>query len=283
MVDVRAEMGDQHVGPEPGDGRHDDPLDRAQERLAPGERRERDVDRRPQPGSGAALGHAAGSREDVLAVFVDGDGEHARVVVEEPLHAVAVVGVDIDVCDALGAGVEERSDREGAVVVDAEPGGTVGERVMKPRRGGAVDGVGRAAGDEVGGGQRGPADAECGFVHPRPGGGVAAGRKPPLAGLPRRGELRVGAVAAHRGHVGRRVDELYLLRLGGLRRDDGHILAGQQAVGVDQVNAEPPADRSFDVVARVVRLQVRSRRRRRCSSRHHLKRSIRGACRSSPR
>ena len=59
------------------------------------------------------------------------DREHPRVVVEGRLHPVAVVDVDVDVGDALGAIGEQPGDRDRWVVVDAETAGLIGHRVMQ--------------------------------------------------------------------------------------------------------------------------------------------------------
>ena len=67
-----------------------------------------------------------------MAGLVDGDGQHPRVVPEDPLDAVAVVDVDVDVRHALDAGVEQGLDADGDVVVDAEAAGAVGHRVVQP-------------------------------------------------------------------------------------------------------------------------------------------------------
>ena len=45
-------------------------------------------------------------------------------------HAVAVVGVDVDVCHALDPVVEQPADRDPHVVVDAEARSPVGHRVV---------------------------------------------------------------------------------------------------------------------------------------------------------
>ena len=73
----------------------------------------------------------AGAGEQHLAGLVERDGEHPRVVPEDPLDAVAVVDVDVDVRDPLGALVEQVLDADRDVVVDAEAAGPVGHPVVE--------------------------------------------------------------------------------------------------------------------------------------------------------
>jgi hypothetical protein len=76
-------------------------------------------------------------------------------VPEDPLDAVAVMDVHVDVGDLAGAGVPQRPDREGHVVVHAEPAGPVGHRVVQAA--GEVHAVTGLAGPDGEG--RGPAAA----------------------------------------------------------------------------------------------------------------------------
>lgn len=69
--------------------------------------------------------------EEVEAGLVDGDSEHAGIVPEDALDAVAVVGVEVEVGDAGGALVEEPLDGDGGVVVHAKAGHGIRERVVK--------------------------------------------------------------------------------------------------------------------------------------------------------
>ena len=86
--------------------------------------RERDVDRAAlaRPVRPQSRGEA-GAREQHLAGLVQRDRQHPGVVPEDPLHAVAVVDVDVDVRDPLGALVQQVLDAHGDVVVDAEAAG----------------------------------------------------------------------------------------------------------------------------------------------------------------
>jgi hypothetical protein len=61
-----------------------------------------------------------GTREQGERRLVHADGEHAWVVVEGGLDAVAVVHVEVDVGDALVTLPEQPRDRDGRVVEHAE-------------------------------------------------------------------------------------------------------------------------------------------------------------------
>src|SRR5690606_29201264 len=87
----------------------------------------------------ARLVREARAGEERPRRLVDADGQHAGVVVEGGLDAVAVVDVDVDVGDALGAVLQQPRDRDGGVVVDAEPAGGAGQRVVQAA--GDVEGV----------------------------------------------------------------------------------------------------------------------------------------------
>ena len=63
--------------------------------------------------------------------LVQADREHPRIVVEDGLHAVAVVHVDVDVRDPLRTQVEQPRDRDRRVVVDAEAGRARRHRVVQ--------------------------------------------------------------------------------------------------------------------------------------------------------
>ena len=64
-----------------------------------------------------------GTGEQARRVLVQADRQDARVVPERRLHPVAVVHVDVDVRDPLGALAEQPRDRDRGVVVDAEAAG----------------------------------------------------------------------------------------------------------------------------------------------------------------
>src|SRR3546814_8138040 len=83
-----------------------------------------------------AVVHASGSGANFSAlhrpasVLVDRQGEDARVVVKGVLHAVAVVGVDVEVEDVPKAAIEEGENGEHRVVEIAETARAVGAAVM---------------------------------------------------------------------------------------------------------------------------------------------------------
>ena len=106
-------------------------VDRAQPGGVAGAGRQRDVGDRAARRRAADVGRPAGAREEVPAALVHRDREHPRVVPEHPLDAVAVVHVDVDVGDPLGAVVEQPLDADGDVVVDAEAGRVAAHRVVQ--------------------------------------------------------------------------------------------------------------------------------------------------------
>ena len=80
----------------------------------------------------AGVAGEPGAGEERPPALVQRDGEHARVVPEDPLDAVAVVHVDVDVGHPLRAVVQQPLDADGDVVVDAEARGVAGHRVVQP-------------------------------------------------------------------------------------------------------------------------------------------------------
>ena len=274
MVRVGAVLGHDHVGLEVQHRGGDDLLDRPQVGAVAGVGRQRHVDRGALGRADAALGDAAGAREQVAAGLVDRARQHPRLLEEDPLGAVAVVDVDVDVGDALGAGVEQRLDRDGGVVVDAEARGAVGDRVVQA-----------AAGDE---GLVGPplphghrprhrraADRGGRLVHARERRGVAARGEAPLAGLPGRGQRRVrrcsGAPPRRRPARGPARSSASVAGVGATGRTSG---CSVEPVRPDQVDRElAPQRRHRVVVAEVVRgpalgVDERGRHGRNLSDRH---------------
>lgn len=146
---VDAELGDKEVGAEAGDqGRHD-LAEGPEVRIVGGVGREGDVDAVAGAVTAAALADEAGTGKEGAAVLVEGDGEHAAVVVEGVLDAVAVVNVDVDVGDAQPL-AEQPLYGDGGVVEDAEAGGEVRAAVVEAAAVAEGD-VAVAAGKEVGG------------------------------------------------------------------------------------------------------------------------------------
>ena len=74
------------------------------------------------PGAAGLVGEA-GAGEQGQRGLVQADREHPRVVVEDRLHAVAVVHVDVHIGDPLARRGRAAGDGHRRVVVDAEPGG----------------------------------------------------------------------------------------------------------------------------------------------------------------
>ena len=95
--------------------------DRAHPPVGRGAGGQGDVDRGARGGGPAGVLHESGAREQPLAGLVDGQGDRARLVPQRTLHAVAMVDVDIDVHHPLLARLQSAADREGGVVIDAEP------------------------------------------------------------------------------------------------------------------------------------------------------------------
>jgi hypothetical protein len=131
----------------------------------PGAGRKRDVDRGPLGLRSADLGGSPGAGEQGIRVLVQADGQHPRVIPERRLHSVTVMGVHVDVGDPLRALAQQPRDRDGRVVVDAEPAGVPGHRVVQAAgdtdpmlRGRSPDGPGR--------GQRGSRHHGGCLMHP---------------------------------------------------------------------------------------------------------------------
>ena len=59
------------------------------------------------------------------------DRQYPRVVPEGRLHAIAVVDVNVDIGDSLGALLEEPGDRDRRIVVDAEAAGVAAHGVVQ--------------------------------------------------------------------------------------------------------------------------------------------------------
>jgi hypothetical protein len=106
--------------------------------------------------------HASGSWPKGSAVLMDATRKHLRIFVEDPLHSVSVMDIDIDVGDPFERFAEDRTgDR--AIVKDAEAAGAVGKRVVEA----AADAVSNwsAVGDGTGGGRRGAHIGARGLKH----------------------------------------------------------------------------------------------------------------------
>jgi len=103
------------------------------------ERRDRSIFKSPEPDVAGCSGlegdieggkvfsdfiNPAGAREKSLPFFVDGNSEDGRVFEPDPLDAVAVMNVDIDVGDSVEFFAKD-VESNGGVVVDAESAGFV--------------------------------------------------------------------------------------------------------------------------------------------------------------
>ena len=138
----------------------------------------------------------AGAGEQRPTGLVQRDRQHPGVVPEDALDAVAVVHVDVDVGDPLGAVVEQPLDAHGDVVVDAEAGGVARHRVVQAAA--EVHAVLRAPLPDVGAHLAGALDdARARLVHAGEG-RVVLGAEPAVPGRRRRGRADA---ALHRGDV----------------------------------------------------------------------------------
>ena len=176
---------------------------------------------------------------------MDREREHARVVPEDRLDAVAVVRVQVDVGDPLGAGVEQALDRGSGVVVDAEAGGGASLRVMHAA--GDVDAVLDPAGPYgLGDVDRAGEEAGRGLVHVGED-GVVVGAEAVLDSLGTEAVLDcLGAEAvpdrlggtADRGDVVPVVDRLDDGVRCGVDPDHLELRRGEQAQGLDEAHRE---------------------------------------------
>ena len=141
-------------------------VERAQPARVGGAHRQRDVDDVPLGAGPTDVVRPARAGEERPRRLVQRDGQDPRVVPERVLDAVAVVHVDVDVGDALGALLQRPGDGDGEVVVDAEARRGLGHRVVQPA--GEVDGVlVVAAPDRAHGLDRGADDVGRRVVHAR--------------------------------------------------------------------------------------------------------------------
>ena len=213
------------VGRELAQQLRDHGMERAQPPGVRGARRQGHVHRRAQRLRPAGVSREAGPWEQHLARLVQGDREHPGVVVEDALHAVAVVHVDIDVGDPLRAVRQQPSDRDSNVVVDAESTHPVRHRMVQTT--GDVGGVVDLAGPHLAGRLDAGADDVAGrLVHPGEGRVVVAAQAARQVG-----EGGVGAGAHHRLDHRRVVhrDQVVLRRVRG--RHAGQLLEHAQLLG----------------------------------------------------
>ena len=94
--------------------------------------RQRDIELDTARARLARLMRMAGARIEIAAVFVDIGEYEVRVVFERIEHAIAMVGVDVNVGDTLHTVASAQVfDRNPAVIKYAEPGSAVARRVMQ--------------------------------------------------------------------------------------------------------------------------------------------------------
>ena len=124
----------------------------------------RHVGRVAEPVALPLLVDGARAREQERAALVERQREHVRIVIEDPLHAVAVVRVDIDVHHACGVVLLQPPDRDGEVIVDAEAGGLGAARVVQSA-GDAERARVLPAHDQLGRAQGRATHVRSGFVH----------------------------------------------------------------------------------------------------------------------
>lgn len=108
---VGAVLGDDHLGSERLDERRDDRGEGVQPHAVGRAGEEGHVDGRAPGVRPAQLAREAGVGEEVQSRFVQGDGEDTRVTPEDALDSVCVVGIEVDVGDAVGPEVEQPPDR----------------------------------------------------------------------------------------------------------------------------------------------------------------------------
>ena len=127
-----------HVGAKRSSDRGDDLVERAQVDVARGARRHRDVQRRAAPAPAPVS--STTTVPGVQRPLVIADEQHARIVVEHGLRAVAVVGVVVEDHDPLAL-VGQRGGDDRDVGDQAEPHRLDGGGVMAGRAHGAERGV----------------------------------------------------------------------------------------------------------------------------------------------
>jgi hypothetical protein len=187
--------------------------------VDPARRRfEGQVGRRAARVDAADLVLEAGAGIEVTPRLMQGDRKHPRLVVEDPLNAVAVVDVDVDVHHSpRRLHLQDACDCDGRVVVDAEARRLAAAGMVQPA--GGVERMGHLSRrDELGCSQRRAADRRGGGMHPTED-GIVAGAQPELESCPRRD--RAGVDALHR------VDEVCIVHRQDLivgRRRRAHLL-----------------------------------------------------------
>src|SRR5205809_4656393 len=121
VVRVATVLRDEHCRPELPQHRRHNAVEPFEPRFVPRERHERQVYGRTAAGAVAGVLGKAGAREQKTAALVERDREHVGLAVEDLLDAVAVVHVDVDVCDAMASILEPATrDRRSSYVQNPE-------------------------------------------------------------------------------------------------------------------------------------------------------------------
>ena len=165
-----------------------------------------------------------------MARLVERDGQDVRVVPEDRLDAVAMVDVEVDVQHPV-AGVPGAPDGQRNVVVDAEPAGTTGHRVVETAA--RMEDVGLLpAQDALHRGQRSAGDRGRRLVH------AVEGRiVPPRCEARLRADVGVLGQHPHRRHV---VLVVHALELGVRDRRRGEEAVGAERTQEVDPGTEPP-------------------------------------------
>ncbi len=214
---IHAELGDEEVGVEAGDQGGHDPAEGPEVGVVGRVGGQGNVDAVAGARATAAFVDEAGAGEEGAAVLVEGDGEHAVVVVEGVLYPVAVVDVDVDVGNAQPL-LQQPVDGYGRVVEDAEAGGEVGAAVMQTAAVAEGD-VAVAADQELGGLQSAAHFQPFGVDHAGKD-GIVAGAEIVSGG----GHAGLaGAEGAHGVDVVSGMEEGQLVVGGRPGRDDAHV------------------------------------------------------------
>ena len=131
---VGAVLAHDHVRPERGGELRNESADGFEPGRLAGLGLHRHVDDRAGRGPLPHLVEEAAPREQVPPRLMERDRHHVRVVPVQLLDAVPVVDVEVEVEHAEAVAASP-GDRQRRVVIDAEPGGSVGHRVMEAAAG----------------------------------------------------------------------------------------------------------------------------------------------------
>jgi sulfate-transporting ATPase len=143
-----------------------------------GARRQRQVELGAGGGATPCFMHSAGAGIQITSIFMDIGNDHVRVILERVEHPVAVMGVDIDVGNALQARTPaQQLDRHSAIVENAEAGGMVAGGVVQTSYGYERPAA-AALHDRIGGIECGADDIGRRLVNTAEGRGIPSIQKP---------------------------------------------------------------------------------------------------------